>query len=197
MKSEAATPTKSTPAALGNTPWRLSPALRKTMLVLHSIIAISWMGVDIALLVLLMIARTSSDPALVFSGFNAIRMIVPVTTPVLSVGILATGVILGLGTRWGLLRYWWVLIKLLLSVVMAVLVFTSLIPGVDDIAVSMANGASADAIRAGLGRLPTMLLFPPLVSFLMLGVATILSVFKPWRLTPWSRANSAQTEIER
>jgi hypothetical protein len=37
------------------------------------------------------------------------------------------------------------------------------------------------------GALPTMLLFPPVVSFLILGTATILSIFKPWHRTPWSR----------
>jgi hypothetical protein len=30
------------------------------------------------------------------------------------------------------------------------------------------------------------LMFPPIVSFLMLGVAAVLSIFKPWRRTPWS-----------
>src|SRR5262245_20534613 len=90
---------------------RLSPTLRKTMIVLHAITGISWMGVDIALLVLLITARTTDDPALVVSGFTAIRMIVPVAVPPLSLGILVTGLILGLGTKWGLIRYWWVLLK--------------------------------------------------------------------------------------
>jgi hypothetical protein len=35
-------------------------------------------------------------------------------------------------------------------------------------------------------------MFPPVVSFLMLGVATILTIFKPWRRTPWSRENGAE-----
>jgi hypothetical protein len=59
------------------------------------------MGVDIALLVLLITARTTDDPALVVSGFNAIRIIVPVSVPPLSLSILATGLLLGLGTKWG------------------------------------------------------------------------------------------------
>jgi hypothetical protein len=165
--------------------------VRKAVLVLHVICGIGWMGVDIALLVLLITARTTSDPALVISGFNAIRMIVPVAVPPLSLGILLTGIVLGLGTRWGLVRYWWVLIKLLLSLVMTILVFMSLIPGVNSIAVLSATTSSADAVRASLGTLPTMMMFPPIVSFLMLGAAAILSIFKPWRHTPWSRENSA------
>lgn len=171
--------------------WRLPPALRKAVLVLHIVIAISWMGVDMALLVLLITARTTDSAILAISGFSAIRMIVPVAVPPISLGILATGLILGMGTRWGVLRYWWVVVKLLLSLVMTILVFVSLVPAVSSIALGPPGSLSADAVRAHLGALPTMLLFPPVVSFLMLGVAAALSVFKPWRHTPWSRERSA------
>jgi hypothetical protein len=167
--------------------WRLWPALRKAVLVLHIVAGISWMGVDIALFVLLVTARTTNDANLAASGFNAIRMIVPVAVPPLSLGILATGLILGLGTPWGLVRYWWVLVKLILSLVMTALVFLSLAPAVSNLQVLAAAGMSADAVRASLGPLPTQLMFPPVVSFLMLCVATVLSIFKPWRRTPWSR----------
>jgi hypothetical protein len=172
--------------------WRLTPMARKALLVLHVIAGIGWIGVDIALLVLLFTARTSDDAALVISGFNAIGLIVPIAVPPLSLGILVTGLILGLGTRWGLVRYWWVLIKLLLSLVMTVLVFVSLVPAVRGIAVLSTTTLSADAIRASLGAIPTMLLFPPTVSLFMLSVATFLSIFKPWQRTPWSREGAPE-----
>jgi hypothetical protein len=193
MKHEATSQAKQiSNRATHTASWRLTPAARKALLVLHAICGIGWMGVDIALLVLLITARTTDDAALVVSGFNAIRMIVPIAVPPLSLGILMTGLILGLGTRWGLVRYWWVLVKLLLSLVMTVLVFVSLVPGVNSIAVLSATTTSADAVRASLGTLPTMLLFPPVVSFLMLGAAAILSIFKPWRRTPWSRESGPE-----
>lgn len=169
------------------TTWRLAPAWRKGVLVLHSISGIGWMGVDIAIFVLLMTARTSDDVAVVVSGFTAIRLIVPVAVPPLSLSILLTGLLLGLGTSWGLLRYWWVLVKLCLSLLMTVLVFLSLVPGVNELAKVDMTTVSADAVRASLGDAPTQLLFPPIVSFLMLGTATVLSIYKPWRRTPWSR----------
>jgi hypothetical protein len=68
-------------STLQNLTWRLTPTWRKTILILHVISGIGWMGVDIALLVLLITARTTDDPALVASGFNAIRMSVPVAVP--------------------------------------------------------------------------------------------------------------------
>jgi hypothetical protein len=193
MKNQATTRAKplSTGAAR-TTAWRLAPAARKALLVLHIVAGIGWMGVDIALLALLITARTTDDPLLVISGFNAIGVIVPIVVPPLSLAILGTGIILGLGTRWGLVRYWWVLVKLALSVVMVILVFVALVPAANDIAVRAAAGMSADAVRASLGPLPTMLMFPPIVSFLMLAVASILSVFKPWQRTPWSRGSDLE-----
>lgn len=166
---------------------RMSPPLRNTVLVLHLLMGIGWMGIDIALFVLLMTARTTNDATLAASAFNSIHLIVPVTVPPLSFGMLVTGLILGLGTRWGLIRYWWVLVKLMLALIMTVLVYIGLLPVVNNIPILSATAGNAEALRAGLGSLPTTLMFPPIVSFLLLGIATILSIFKPWRLTPWSR----------
>jgi hypothetical protein len=43
-----------------------------------------------------------------------------VVWPMLVSGLvcLATGLLLGLGTKWGLLRYWWVLVKLVVNLLL-------------------------------------------------------------------------------
>jgi hypothetical protein len=51
---------------------------------------------------------------------------------------------------------------------------------------SIANSGTADAVRERLGPLTIQLMFPPAVSFGLLGVAAFLSFFKPRGLTPWS-----------
>jgi hypothetical protein len=175
--------------------WRLNPGTRKTVLVLHIISGIGWMGIDFALLALLLTARTTSDATLAVSSFNAIRIIVPATVPALSLSILVTGLFLGLGTPWGLFRYWWVFVKLILSLIMTVLVFVALVPGVNEITGLDLTTTSADAVRTSLGPIAEGLLFPPIVSFLMLGTATILSVFKPWKFTPWSRKPNPKGQL--
>lgn len=180
----------------GNNPWRMTLPVRKSVMVLHAVAGIGWMGVDIALLALLITARTTTNPALVVSGFNAIGIIVPVAVPPLSLLILLTGILQGLGTPWGLVRYWWVLVKLILSLMMTVLVFVSLLPGIREMIVLADTTVSADALRASLGSLPNTLMFPPIVSFLMLGTAAILSIFKPWGRTPWSREIRASSGRE-
>jgi hypothetical protein len=165
--------------------WRLSPGPRKATLVLHIVCGVGWMGADIVLFILLYTGLTTDAGAIAASCYTAVSVFVPVAVPVLSLGVLATGLLLGWGTKWGVLRYWWVVVKLALAVIMVALVFFSLVPGVNDLSTSDAT-LSADAVRESLGSAPTQMLFPPVVSFAMLAIAAILSVFKPWRRTPWA-----------
>lgn len=144
------------------------------------------MGVDIALFLLLLNARTTSSATEAITGYTAVALIAPAAVPVLCLGILATGLLLGWGTAWGVLRHWWVFIKLLLSLVMTVLVFAALLPIIHRIP-DVAQSQTAEAVRERLGALGIQLMFPPIVSFLLLGVAVVLSIFKPRGLTPWTR----------
>lgn len=167
-------------------PTRLSPPWRKTVLVLHIVCGVGWMGLDIALLMLAATAFRTSDAEVAFSSYRAMAVAFPGPVLVLSTGMVLTGLLLGWGTHWGLLRSWWVLVKLVLALVMMALVVFSLAPTLTGIPALLTTGLSADELRASLGELPATLLFPPVVSFLMLATAVILLVFKPWGLTPWT-----------
>jgi hypothetical protein len=166
--------------------WRLSPGLRKATLVLHIVCGVGWMGADVVLFILLFRGMTTDDGSVAASCYIAVSEFVPIAVPPLSVGVLLTGLLLGWGSKWGVLRYWWVVVKLVLSSIMVVLVFTSLIPGVNDLG-SPDAAMSADAVRDSLGSAPSQMMFPPVVSFLMLGTSAVLSIYKPWRRTPWTR----------
>jgi hypothetical protein len=165
---------------------RLSQPWRKTLLVLHLVSGIGWMGLDIALLVLAVTALRTTEAEVAYSSYRAIAIAFPGPVMLLSFGMVLTGILLGWGTHWGLLRSWWVLIKLVLALIMLALVNFSLAPTLTSIPGMLSKGLGADELRASLGALPTTLLFPPVVSFLMLATAVILSVFKPWGLTPWT-----------
>jgi hypothetical protein len=167
-------------------PTRLSQPWRKTLLVLHMVCGIGWMGLDIALLVLAVTALRTTEAEVAYSSYRAIAIAFPGPVMLLSFGMVLTGILLGWGTHWGLLRSWWVLIKLVLALIMLALVTFSLAPTLTGIPGMLSNGLGADELRASLGELPTTLLFPPVVSFLMLASAVILSVFKPWGPTPWT-----------
>jgi hypothetical protein len=154
----------------------LRGGLRKTVLLIHIVAGGTWFGLDVAMAVLIFTAIGTDDPAT--RGYALQSLGVITVWPMLTAAVvsLVTGVVLGLGSRYGLLRYWWVMIKLVINLALAVLIIFSL------------RGEIAEV--AGIGRQLaagqptgwdfTDLLFPPIVSPTALTVAFVLSIFKPW-----------------
>ncbi|WP_207842850.1 hypothetical protein [Williamsia soli] len=156
--------------------FQLSRPARKALLTTHILLSVAWFGVNLALIALDVVAFTTDDGQLVAAGIAAIVIIIPPVIPALALGTLLTGVLLGLGTRWGLVTHGWVTAKLIISVVLTALVATLLLPN----ALSMAEpdpGLSAEQLRAEFDLMS--LLMPPIVSSVALMVATVLSVYKP------------------
>ena len=165
--------------------FRLSRRVRRGLLAVHILCGVGWMGADVLLAILVLTGRLSDDGATVAAAYTAIRLVIPPAVPVLASGMLVTGVLLGLGTKWGLVQWWWVFVKLMIGIVLTVLVFVALVPG----ALSIPEGltGTADAVRDTVGRAGEDLMFPPFVSIAALAFALALSVYKPWSRTRWAR----------
>lgn len=150
--------------------WRL------TTLVLHIVAAGAWIGIDVIVAVLVLTGWFSDDNATRGLAYQALANFV--VWPMLSAGLLclATGLVLGLGTKWGLLRYWWVAVKLVLNLALCTLILFALQPGmaeVDRYGHDVFTGAPVpDEVST--------LFFPPAVSLTTLALATVLAVVKPW-----------------
>ena len=163
---------------------------RKLVLILHIIGGVGWMGLDVGLLFLVFTGLLTDNARTAVAVYSALGIFVPPAVISLSLLMLATGLVQGLWTKWGLFRYWWVVVKLLLGMVLTGLVFVALLPVVGSLPeLSGADGVSGAAVRRALGAAPVQLLFPPIVSFLSLGFAMVLAVYKPWgRLRPGNSA---------
>lgn len=162
---------------------RLSGSTRKAWLVTHIVSSGAWIGLDVVLAVLIFTAMFTSDTSVAATSYQALRLFA--VWPLLIVGLvcLASGVVLGVGSKYGLVRYWWVAVKLGLNIVLTVLGVIALRPGVDDAAVY------GQALTAGLmPEAPPDLIFPPIVSPACLLIAVLLSVYKPWGRTVKGRA---------
>jgi len=156
--------------------WRMRPRTRKGVLVAHIVAAGAWIGLDVMLGVLVFTPLLTSDTALAALCYQALPLLF---WPIQLTGLasLVTGVVLGLGTHHGVVRHWWVLVKLVLNVVLTSLVVVLLGPAMDDAAEvgrRLAAGVPADGIDL------SGLVFPPLVSGTALVIATVLAVYKPW-----------------
>ncbi|UNX54820.1 hypothetical protein MF406_00490 [Georgenia sp. TF02-10] len=155
---------------------RLRPTVHKLVLLAQIAAAGTWLGADVVMAVLVLTVFTGAGvdslAALVALGTYA-----PATLAAAGLLTLATGVVLGLGTKYGLVRYWWVAVKLALNVVLVALVFVLLAPELGAL-----GGAAGDALATGTRpRLElTNLLFPPVVSTTAVLTAMTLAVLKPW-----------------
>ncbi|TDD26319.1 hypothetical protein E1287_36495 [Actinomadura sp. KC06] len=165
--------------------FKLGRRWRKTVLVTHIVSAGAWIGIDVMVAVLVLTGRFGSSDEVRGLAYEALATFV--VWPMLGAGSLSliTGIILGLGTRWGLVRYWWVAIKLVLNIVLCTLILVALRPGMDEVGAygrDLVNGAPEPA---GISNL----FFPPAVSLVTLTLATVLAVAKPWgRIRRTSRA---------
>lgn len=171
-------------ASGGAQPWRLDALTRKGVLVVHIASAGAWIGIDVVMGVLVFAALGTDDEGTKALCFRALELFA--VWPLITAGLvcLASGVVLGLGTKWGLVRYWWVAVKLILNVVLVVLVVVLLRPGVTEAAERGRLFAAGEAVSLAAGDM----VFPPVVSTSALLVATVLAVFKPWGLIRKRRA---------
>jgi hypothetical protein len=154
---------------------RMRPRVRKGVLVAHIVAAGAWIGLDVMLAVLVFTPLLTPDTAVAALCYQAMPLLY---WPILVSGLtsLATGVVLGAGTHHGLVRHWWVLVKLVLNVLLTVLVVVLLGPAMDDAA--EVGRRLAAGVPAGIDL--SNLVYPPIVSGTSLVIATVLAVYRPW-----------------
>lgn len=150
---------------------KFTPRWRKALLVTHVVTSVGWLGAEAVLLVLCvagLAGLAGADPAVVYPAAELVctMLVVP-----LSLAAWLTGVVSAIGTRWGLLRHWWVVAKLATTTVMAVLVLVALTPGIQ---------AAADAAQSLSTQERGQLVVPPSVACTLLVLNVVLSVYKPW-----------------
>jgi hypothetical protein len=161
--------------------WRMGARTRKSILVVHIASAGTWIGIDVVMAVLVFTALGTDDDRTKALSLQSLELVA--VGPLLATGLvcLLTGILLGLGSRYGLVRYWWVAVKLVLNLLLTALVLVALAPEVADAAERARRFDAGLPAPLGVGDL----IFPPIVSPAALLVAMTLAVFKPWgRIRP-------------
>ncbi len=150
--------------------------MRKGVLVVHIVSAGVWIGIDVVMAVFIFTALLTADDTTKALCYQALELFA--VWPLLTTGLvcLASGVVLGLGTKYGLMRYWWVTIKLVLNIVLTALVLVALRPEVIEAAEQGRRFAAGEPASLVVGNR----IFPPIVSPIALLIAAVLAVFKPW-----------------
>jgi hypothetical protein len=172
----------------------MSSGVRKFALTAHVCSSVGWLGAVAGFLALAIAGLSSRDAQMVRAAYLAMDLTGWFVIVPLGLVSLLTGFIQALGTTWGLFRYYWVLVKLLISVVATLLLLVHMQP-VSRVA-SMA--AATTLSNADLRPLRIQLVADAAAALLALLVATTLSVYKPRGLTPygWRKLREARAAAQ-
>jgi hypothetical protein len=173
LASRTALPTRPADAAKpprmpGGARLKLTPAVRRAVLTVHIIAGVGLLGDVAAVLAINVRAATTADPSLAAASYELLTMFTVLFGIPLSFGALITGILLGLGSKWGVLRYAWVTAKLVLLI--GVILVGALV-----------LGPGTEAMRSGGGGAEARLIAGTGYDVVALTLATGLSVFKPGR----------------
>ncbi len=157
--------------------------LRRWALTVHVMTSVGWLGAVAAFLALAVAGLAAQDPATVRGAYIGADLLTDAVIVPLCLASLVTGVLQSLGTRWGLLRHWWVVVKLTLTVAATALLLLHTQP-IGHLGELATAGAT---LGAGTGRMQVQLLVDAAAALVVLAGATALAVFKPRGLTPLGR----------
>ena len=147
---------------------RVGARTRRAVLTLHIVSGVGLLGDVAAILAINVRAAATEDPQLAAAAYELLSMFPVLFGIPLSLTSLATGLVLGLGSKWGVFRYRWVTTKLLLNL-SVILVGAFLI------------GPTTAALADGRDASEGVLIAASAYDVVALLLATGLSVFKPGR----------------
>src|SRR5215831_14195902 len=140
------------------------------LLIVHILASVGLFGADLVLVTLGFSVVFGADPSAAYPAAHLVASIVVAPLALVSLG---SGVVLARLNGWGLFRYWWVTLKLAITLILTLVVLTVLVPRLGTAAAIATAHASFDIAQ----RVP-LALAPALATvFLVLNVA--LAVYKP------------------
>lgn len=153
---------------------------RKATLTLHVASSVGWFGAVLVYLALGVAAITSDDTALVVAVYVTMDWAAWVVLVPLAVASLLTGIVQSLVSPWGLLRHYWVAVKLVLTTLATgvLLAYTQTLATFADVAA----GTPLTAGDLAVLRSPSVIVHTT-AALAAFNFALVLAVYKPAGLT--------------
>lgn len=161
----------------------LSPSLRKATLLAHIVSSVGWIGAVAAFLALALTGIRNPDPLTVRAVYLAMEPVTQFIIVPSAFAALFTGLVLSLGTQWGLVRHYWIIVKLIINVISIALLLlhTRVIHQVAQAA------GTASLSPSDLPGPRMQLVYVSILALAALLIAALLSVYKPRGVTPYRR----------
>lgn len=158
----------------------MGPGPRRFALAVHLAVSVGWVGAVGAYVALDVTASTSQDAQALRAAYLGMESIARTVIVPLAVASLLNGLVVSLGTKWGLFRHWWVLISFVLTLFATIVLAVE--TGTIGALAAMASDPSTSAteLRALGGTL-----LHSVGGGVVLIVVLVLNVYKPQGLTPY------------
>lgn len=153
-----------------------SPRLSKFILTSHITFSVGWFGAVVVFLALAITGLTSTNLQLARASYLAMEVSAWFAIIPLCFSSLSTGLVQALGTKWGLFNYYWVAVKLFLTVVGTILLLLHMQP------ISYLAGIATDDSFTTNQELELRIdiIQKSALAILLLLTTTTISVYKPW-----------------
>ena len=169
----------------------MTPGVHKFALTGHVISSVGWFGAVAAFLALAVAGVASQNAQLVRAAYLAMELTGWFVIVPLSLVSFLTGLVLSLGTTWGLFRHYWVVAKILMTIPAIALLLLHMQP------ISRMASVAADTTLTGadLSGLRIQLVAYAGAALVVLLVATVLSTYKPrgWTRYGWRKQHEQRT----
>lgn len=160
----------------------LRPRARKLWLTMHVGFSVGWLGAAMAMLVLAIVGASTSDVELQHYAYEIMHVFdLAIVIPLVLLSLI-TGLVMSLGTKWGLVRHWWVLVKF--AIALSIPLFAAV---AESFWVREAVATTRVDRSVDLDGTDVRLWVCFVVFSVLLWVATALSSYKPWGKTWWLR----------
>lgn len=160
--------------------------IRKAGLTLHVICSLGWLGAVLCFLVLAVLALVSPVAITLQSAYVTMDVVARFVILPLCLASLLTGVVQSLIGKWGLVRHYWVLFKLILNVLATFVLLAHMRP-IGELAQAAVQGPLA---QGSLYALRLQVTLDAAAALVVLVAATVLGVYKPRGVTPFGLRTS-------
>ena len=164
----------------------MTPGVRNFALAAHVTFSVGWLGAVVVFLALALIGLINPDAQIVRGAYLVMEPAAWFVLVPLAFASLLTGIVQSVGTPWGLVRHYWVLFKLLIT-----LFATTVLLIYMETFRYMAGMAADPSVALAVVRNPSPTLHAVLAMLVLL-VATVLAVYKPRGMTPYSRRKATR-----
>jgi hypothetical protein len=155
--------------------------LRKLLLTLHVASSVGWLGAVGGFLALALQGLTSQDVDLTRGVYLSMDITTWFVIVPLAFASLITGIASSISSPWGLIRHYWVLLKLLTTAFVTVILMVHMRP-----IESLASAAARGRLDAALHEARQLMVIASGLAIVALSMLTGISVYKPRGMTPFS-----------